>query len=350
MLRLIIRRFVWIVPVLFVVALATFLLMHLVPGTPWDRGGPRALSGYSYGPDKATLAEWDRRYGLDKPLWRQFVAYIAGDVSEGRFECGVVCGNLGLSFRQRGRTVQEVLFEPPEGRGFWQSRFGYSARLGLLALLFAVGVGLPAGIASALRHGSWVDYAITGITAIGTSVPNFVLGLLLIILLASTLHWISIVPGSWATAGLKAWIVPAVVLGLGAMGTIARITRASMLEVMHQDYVRTARAKGLTERMVVGGHMVKNALVAVVTVLGPTLAELVMGSFIIEMMFGFPGIGREYVESVTNLDYSMIMAATLLYAVLVALSNLGVDVVYGLIDPRISQTGRAPRSREVAGR
>jgi oligopeptide transport system permease protein len=343
MLQLIVRRLIWIIPVLFVVALATFLLMHLVPGTPWDMGGPRALSGYSYTPDRATLAEWDRRYGLDKPLWRQFMAYLVGDVADGRFECGVVCGNLGPSFRQHGRSVQEVLFEPPEGMGFWQSRFGYSARLGLLALLFAVGVGLPVGIIAALRHGGWVDYLITTVTAIGTSVPNFVIGLLLIVLLASTLHWISIVPSSWAKARPSAWLVPAIVLGLGVMATVARLTRASMLEVMHQDYVRTARAKGLTERLIVSRHMLKNALIAVVTILGPALAELVTASFIIEMMFGFPGIGREYVESVTNLDYSMIMAATLLYAVLIALSNLGVDIAYGLIDPRLGSRAKGTR-------
>jgi oligopeptide transport system permease protein len=231
--------------------------------------------------------------------------------------------------------VQDVLFQPPEGLGFWQSRFGYSLRLGLLAMFFAVAVGLPLGITAALRRGGCIDYAITTFTVAGTATPSFVLGLVLIVILASGLHVISIVPSSWAHAGLKAWIVPAVVLGMGTMGAVARLTRASMLDVMRQDYVRTARAKGLAEQVVVWRHMPKNALIAVVTLIGPSLAELVTASFIIEMMFGFPGIGREYVESVTHLDYSMIMAATLLYAVLVALANLGVDMAYGLIDPRL---------------
>lgn len=336
MARLILRRLLWIIPVLVVVAAATFLLMHLVPGTPWNSSPePKALSNY-YTVDDSTLAEWNRRYGLDKPLWRQFTTYMVGDFEDdGRFVCGALCGNLGPSFRQLGRSVQEVLFEPPEGLGFWHSRFGYSVRLGLLALLLAAGIGFPAGVVAALRHGTWLDYALTTLTAVGTSVPSFVLGLIMIVILASTLHFISIVPSSWAEAGLKAWIVPAVVLGLGTMGAVARLTRASMLDVMRQDYVRTARAKGLSERLIVLRHMLQNALIAVVTILGPTLAELVTGSFIIEMMFGFPGIGREYVESVTHLDYSMIMAATLLYTVLVALANLGVDMTYGLIDPRL---------------
>jgi oligopeptide transport system permease protein len=337
MAKLILRRLFWIVPVLLVVVATTFLLMHLVPGTPWDTNPqPISLSTYTYTTDDATLAEWNRRYGLDKPLWRQFTAYIVGDVDDdGHFVCGVLCGNLGPSLRQHGRSVQEVLFEPPEGLGFWHSRFGYSARLGVLALLFAVGLGLPAGVVAALRHGTWPDYAITTLTAIGTSIPGFVLGLILIVILASTLHLISIVPTSWAQAGFKAWIVPAVVLGLGTMGAVARMTRASMLDVMRQDYVRTARAKGLVERVIVSRHMLRNALIAIVTLLGPALAELATGSFIVEMMFGFPGIGREYVESVTRLDYSMIIAATLIYALLVALSNLAVDLVYGLIDPRL---------------
>jgi oligopeptide transport system permease protein len=337
MAKLTLRRLFWIVPVLVVVVAITFLLMHLVPGTPWStRPQGVAPAMYTYTVDDSTLAEWNRRYGLDKPLWRQFVAYLIGDFEDdGRFVCGALCGNLGPSFRQHGRSVQEVLFEPPEGMGFWHSRFGYSARLGLLALLLAVGLGLPAGVIAALRHGTWLDYAITTLTAISTSIPSFVLGLLLIILLASTLHLISVVPTSWAHAGFRAWIVPALVLSLGTMGAVARMTRASMLDVMGQDYIRTARAKGLSERLIVSRHMLKNALIAVVTLLGPALAELVTASFIVEMMFGFPGIGREYVESVTRLDYSMIIAATLLYAILVALSNLGVDLAYGLIDPRL---------------
>jgi oligopeptide transport system permease protein len=230
-------------------------------------------------------------------------------------------------------TIQDILFKPPKGKAFWESRFGYSARLGVTALIVAVAIGLPIGIISALKQNSWIDYLSLFIATVGISVPNFVIAIFLIIIFASWLHLIPVVPKNWVSP--NAWLLPAVVLGFGTLARTARLTRASMLEVMRQDYVRTARAKGLVERLVIVRHMLRNALIPVVTFLGPALAGLVTGSFIIETMFGFPGMGRAYVQAIGQRDYSMIMGTTVFYAILVALANLSVDFVYVFLDPRI---------------
>jgi oligopeptide transport system permease protein len=323
-----IRRLLWLLPVLLVVSAITFVLMHMAPGGPWDRD-PSARQV-----DASTQKILNDYYGLNKPLWRQFVAYTIGDVnSDNEFVCGLICGNMGPSYRQRGMTIQQILFAPPKGQEIWDSRFGYSARLGVFALLFAVVVGLPVGIISALKQNSWVDYLSLFIATLGISVPGFVIAIFLIIILGSWLHLIPIVPRSWDQ--VNAWILPAVVLGFGTLARTARLTRASMLEVMSMDYIRTARAKGLVERLVIVRHMLRNALIPVVTFLGPALAGLVTGSFIIEQMFSFPGMGRSYVQAISQRDYSMIMGTTVFYAVLVALSNLSVDVLYVFLDPRI---------------
>jgi oligopeptide transport system permease protein len=318
--------------VLITVSAVTFILMHRAPGGPWDRD----LSARQV--DATTQKLLNEYYGLDKPLWRQYMAYVFGDTNtKGEFVCGMVCGNMGPSYRQRGMTIQDILFKPPKGKAFWESRFGYSARLGLLAISVAVLIGLPIGIISALKQNSWIDYLSLFIATIGISVPNFVIAIFLIIIFASWLHLIPIIPKTWAQA--NAWILPAVVLGFGTLARTARLTRASMLEVMRMDYVRTARAKGLAERVVIIRHMLRNALIPVVTFLGPALAALVTGSFIIETMFGFPGMGRAYVQAIGQRDYSMIMGTTVFFAILVALANLSVDFVYVFLDPRIRMEG-----------
>jgi len=326
--KFVIQRLLWMIPVLLTITIVTFLFMHAAPGGPWDRDPGRRQV------DASTQAMLNRKYGLDKPAWRQYVGYVIGDFDEdGKFVCGAICGNLGPSYRQRGRTVQSILFSVPEGQPFWDSRFGYSARLGILSLLLAVIVGVPAGVISALKQNTWIDYTSAVIANIGVSVPNFVMGIFLIIIFAVMLHLVKVVPKSWTSP--SAWIIPALVLGFGTMAFTARLTRSSMLEVMRQDYIRTARAKGLSERVVVLLHMLRNALIPVVTVLGPALAGLMVGSFIIETMFSFPGIGREFVQSITNRDYSMIMGTTVIYGVLIAFANLAVDITYGFLDPRI---------------
>jgi oligopeptide transport system permease protein len=328
MFRYLIRRLLWLAPVILVVSAITFLLMHMAPGGPWDQDSDRRRV------DAATQRLLDQRFGLDKPLWRQYVAYMIGDYdSDGTFTCGLICGNLGPSYRMRGLDVQDILFRPPEGRSFWYSRVGYSARLGFLSLALALLVGVPLGVLAALKENTLADYVSLLIATLGISVPSFVLAIFLIIVFGSWLHLLPIVPRSWDE--VKVWILPAVVLGFGTTAYAARLTRSSLLEVLQHDYVRTARSKGLSERFVVVRHALRNALIPVVTFLGPALAGLVVGSFIIETMFGFPGMGRAYVTAISQRDYSMIMGTTLLYAVLVAMANLSVDIVYVFLDPRI---------------
>jgi oligopeptide transport system permease protein len=323
------RRLFWLFPVLVTVSAVTFVIMRGAPGSPWDTSEERRQV------DAATQKSLNAFYGLDKPLWRQFTSYVFGDWNSQthKFVCGMVCGNLGPSYRQRGRSVQDILFGAPEGKTQWQSRFGYSLRLGLTALSFAVIVGIPIGILAALKQNTIWDYTALFFATSGISVPSFVLAIFLIIIFGSWLHWVDILVDDWSLP--KYWVMPALVLGFGTMAYTARLTRSAMLEVLRQDYIRTARAKGLAERLVVLRHMLKNALIPVITILGPALAALVTGSFIIETMFSFPGMGRAYVQAIAQRDYSLIMGTTVVYALLVAVANLSVDLVYGFIDPRI---------------
>jgi oligopeptide transport system permease protein len=334
MVRLIIRRLIWTVPVLLMTVLLTFLMMHAVPLGPWD-SDPAKLALKQQIMDDATRSTLDQRFGLDQPMWRQFIGYVIGDFDEqGKFTCGLICGDLGPSYRQRGRTVQDVLFNAPEGASVWQSRFGYSMRLGLFALLFAAAFGVPLGITAALKQNTWVDHWLTMFETLCISIPNFVIGLLFILIIVmSKFRLINVVPRSWSEP--QTWIFPIVTLGLNTMAVTARLTRTSMLEVKHHNYVRTARSKGLAEQTVIYRHVFRNALIPIVTLLGPSLAELIANSFVIEMMFGFPGMGQVYITSIQNADYSMVLGATVIYAVLVTLANLGVDLTYGLLDPRI---------------
>ena len=329
MITYLIRRLFWLIPVLITVSAVTFIIMRSAPGGPWDTDADRRQV------DAATAKSLAAYYGLDKPMWRQFVAYVIGDTNSQTKEyvCGMICGNLGPSYRQRGRTVQDILFAAPEGKTFWQSRFGYSIRLGVMALVMAIFIGVPIGIIAALKQNTIIDYAALFVATSGISVPSFVLAIFLIIIFASRLHWIDIVVDDWSQ--VRYWFMPMIVLGFGTLAYTARLTRSAMLEVMRHDYVRTARAKGLAERVVVLRHMLKNALIPVITILGPALAALVTGSFIIETMFSFPGMGRAYVQAIGQRDYSMIMGTTLIYAALVAIANLSVDIVYVFVDPRI---------------
>ena len=276
--------------------------MHAVPGGPWDR--EKALA-------PAVVENLNRRYGLDLPVWMQYLRFISNALR----------GDLGVSFVYQDRGITEILLQG----------LPVTAMLGGLALAFALVVGIPLGIAAALRQNSWVDYLCVFFATLGASAPSFVMGIILVYVLAVVLH---LLPtrgwGTWEQA-----LMPSIALGALPASYLARITRASMLEVMRQDFVRTAYAKGLSSFGVITGHMVKNMLIPVVTVIGPLAAALVTGSFIIESLFSIPGIGRLYVQGVFQRDYGLIMGTTLVYTVIVAVANLVVDLLYGVVDPRI---------------
>jgi oligopeptide transport system permease protein len=302
--RYVLSRVLWLVPVLFTIGLITFVLMHNTPGGPWDREKPL---------DPRVVENLNRKYGLDRPLHEQFVTYM----------WNVLRLDLGPSYQYRGRSVTDIIAE----------RLPMSARLGLLALALALLISIPLGMLAALRQNTWVDYTSLFFATIGVTVPSFVMAIFLIMIFGVWLNWLPVVATNWGD--WRAWILPTLTLALFPTAFITRLTRASMLEAIRQDYVRTARAKGLAERVVVTRHTLKNALLPVVTVLGPATAGLVTGSFFVETMFSFPGIGRLFVQAVAQRDYSVIMGTTLLYATLIALANLAVDVAYGMIDPRI---------------
>ncbi|MBV8086895.1 MAG: ABC transporter permease [Chloroflexi bacterium] len=296
------RRVLFILPVLFFVALMTFVLMHVTPGGPWDREKPLS---------PAAVANLNAKYHLDLPLPEQFLLYI----------WDALHGDFGPSYTHPDETVGDII----------KQGAGVTGQLGLFAFVFAVLFGLPLGVFAALRHNRLGDYASMFIAVFGYSVPSFVLATFGIVIFAAVLHMVP--TGGWDS--WRAWIMPPIALGLGPAAAIARYTRASMLDVIKQDFVRTGRAKGVRELALVTRHEIKNALLPVVTVIGPTVAYLVTGSFVIEEIFHIPGIGRNFVDSILARDYPMIMASVLLYATAVAVANLFVDLSYGVLDPRI---------------
>jgi oligopeptide transport system permease protein len=303
--RYFLGRLLWIVPVLFVVSGLTFVLMHAVPGGPWAR--EKAVPA-------ATVIRLNQKYGLDEPVYVQYLTWASN----------LVQGNLGPSYKFQDRNVNDIVSD-----GIWTT-----VQLGVMAFILAVLVGIPLGIIAALGHNKWPDYLSTGISIIGIAMPSFVLALMLVIFFGVTLRWLP--TGGWK--GPETWVLPTVALAGFPIAVIARYTRASMLEVTRKDYIRTAQSKGLAGGAVISRHMIRNALIPVVTILGPTLAFLVTGSFIIESIFGIPGVGRYYITAIGQKDYGVLMAMTLLYAFAVAFLNLVVDVLYAYIDPRIRYT------------
>lgn len=318
MLTYIVRRVVWIIPVLFFVSVITFALMHSVPGGPWDREK-------RYQP--ATIALLNDKYDLNEPVVAQYLNWVGPlHIHDGVVECcgGILAGDLGTSFKYLDRPINDIL-----GDGILTTM-----QLGVMAFLLAVAIGLPLGIIAALGHNKLPDYTATFISVLGISTPTFVSSILLIVIFGVVLGWFPTNALKWDDDP-TAWVLPIIALALFPIAQVARYTRASMLEVTRRDYVRTAHSKGIRQRTIVIVHMVRNALIPVVTILGPVLAFLITGSFIIEYIFSVPGIGREYVASITQRDYGMIMAMTMFYAVAIAVLNLVVDVLYAYIDPRI---------------
>ncbi|MEJ7762457.1 MAG: ABC transporter permease, partial [Thermomicrobiales bacterium] len=315
------------------VAAVTFFLMYRAPGGPWDLEKPLPRS---------TVRQLNAKFGLDKPLWVNPDAVgeardegVNNPLTLGReffdsqffnYMFGVFQFDLGPSYASKGAdSVQSVIAD----------KFPVSAKIGLVGIIFAICTGLPLGIIAALRQNTWADYVCLFFSTIGVSVPTFVSGLLLLIFMSQVLDVSPIRrPDEWNGLG-PAYILPGIVLGLGTTAYIARLTRASMLEIKRQDFVRTARAKGLAQTPVITRHMLRNALIPIITILGPAAADLVTGSIIIETIFGAPGLGREFVDSIGNRDYSMIMGTAIFYAAIIAFANVTVDLSYGLIDPRI---------------
>jgi oligopeptide transport system permease protein len=299
-----IRRVAWLVPVLFVVSVLTFGLMHAVPGGPWS--GERNVSA-------GVQQNINKKFRLDLPIQDQYIAWV-GDLLH---------GDLGPTFKYRDRTVNDIVREG----------FPITLQLGLMAFVLAVALGIPLGIIAALGHNRWPDYLATAVSLIGIATPSFVLAIILVVVFSVWLRWLPGVGTGWK--GPDTWVLPVIALSGYQIAQIARYTRASMLEVTRKDYVRTAQSKGIAQRAVVVRHMIRNALIPVVTILGPILAFLVTGSFVVEYFFGVPGIGQYYVKGIVQRDYGLIMAMTVLYAFAVAFLNVVVDVLYAYIDPRI---------------
>ena len=318
------------------VELLVFLLVHLVPGNPWDTpasqmGPRRGIANYVI--DTTTMTRLTEHYGLNLPLWRQFTRYLIGDYHEGgKFVCGVICGNLGPSIRQGGRSVQDMLFSTPKGQSPWNSRVGYTVRLVTFSFVIVALLGVPLGVTSAFWAKSWFDKTLSAILTTIVSIPIFVFGLLGIMIFASWLNWINVIP-DWTQP--KYWITPTSLLVLIPLANMVRLTRAAMLDAMSGDYIRTARAKGLTRLQTIWKHVLPNALISILTFLLPIFVELLAASFIIEAIYGFPGFGREYWDAIGDLDYSRIMGITFLYACGITLTNLCLEMIYRLIDPRV---------------
>ena len=349
--RFVIRRLLWMFLVLFVVSFVTFSLMHLVPGGPFDQ--ERALPA-------EIIANLNARYHLDWPLWRQYAQYVydilvpritttpPSNSLQDQFLIEVKAGpvyfrwmNFGPSFSSRSRTVNDI----------FKDNLPISAQLGVMAVLFAMALGIPLGIVAALKQNTLWDYAGMSIAILGVSLPAIVSGPILVWLFGVWLkvlpptgwgakppYFLGFLPSNLSLDYFKYALMPVVALGMGGSALLARLTRASLLQVVREDYIRTARAKGLAERVVVVRHALRNSLIPVATVLGPYFAAIVTGTFVVELIFGIPGMGKYFVTSISNRDYPVVMGTILLYAMVLVIANVVVDIVYAYLDPRIRYT------------
>ncbi|MDR1705645.1 MAG: ABC transporter permease [Clostridiales bacterium] len=295
------KRLIYAVITLWIISVITFTLMQLVPGNPF-------LSEKA--PSAATTAALEAKYGLDKPVLQQYLTYMGGALT----------GDLGPSIKHRGLTVNDIIAQG----------FPVSARLGGVALAVAVVLGLVLGSVAALKRGKWQDNVILVFATGGISMPGF---------LTSTILLLSIGVAFKLTFGLGSWqhyILPTAALSLYPMSYITRLTRSSMLDIMGQDYMRTAKAKGLAQPKVLFKHALRNAVLPVITYLGPALAYTLTGSFVVEKVFTVPGLGNEFISSILNRNYPMIMGTTLFLALLIITMNVIVDIIYKIVDPRIT--------------
>jgi oligopeptide transport system permease protein len=298
----IIRRLLWTIPVLLLVIFLTFILMRQIEGNPF-RQTSRAVP-------PAVQRNLERKFNLDEPWYVQYAYYVKG----------VFTFDLGPSLVTRDRTVNDIIKE----------HFPTSLELGVLAFLWAIVLGIPAGVIAALRQNSIYDYGLMFLSNVGYAVPSFLVATLLIYYVSLKLGWLP-------TNGWENWkykILPSFALGLAPMAYFARLVRGSMLETLQQDYIRTAKAKGLRWRRIVVVHALRNSLIPAITAMAPLLGFIITGTFVIEIIFSIPGIGRYFVQAVTSRDYSVVMGITVLTSVVIVLANLVVDILYGVLDPR----------------
>ena len=306
MLRYALLRLLGAIPTLLLVIILAFLMVHAAPGGPFD--AERALP--------ADVAEKiEAAYHLDEPLPKQFLRYMSG----------VLKGDLGPSYRYRDYSVSELI-----GAGF-----PVSLKLGLLAIGLALLLGLSAGTFAALRQGSTLDRIVMSFAMTGISIPVFVVGPVLVLLFAVKLHWL---PAGWsgASGGAK-YVLPVITLALPQIAYIARLTRASMIEVLGRDFIRTARAQGLATKTIIRVHALKPAMLPVLSYMGPAIAAILTGSVVVEEVFGIPGLGQFFVRGALNRDYTLVLGIVIFYAALIIALNLIVDILYGVIDPRVRQ-------------
>ena len=299
----ILKRIALALLTVWVVITVTFFVMRAVPGGPFL--GEKAIS-------EAAQAALEAKYGLDKPLMEQYITYLKDIVTEFDF---------GPSLKLRGRNVMDIIVDG----------MGVSVKLGLIAAGMALVTGVVLGAVAALRRNKLVDKIIMVITTACISMPSFIRGTLLLLVFALQL---AIVPANGETA--KGLILPIITLSLSPMANITRLTRSSMLDVLDQDYIRTARAKGVSQVKIIFGHALKNSLIPVITYVGPMLAYIVTGSLVVEQIFAVPGIGRYFVSSITGRDYPLIMGTTIVLATLIVIMNLLSDIMYKIVDPRIN--------------
>ena len=302
--RYLLRRLSHSLAVLWVVATLTFVLMRVTPGGPFDR--EQRLP-------PQVLANIAAKYHLDEPLISQYLRYMTG----------LIQGDLGPSYKYLDRTVRDIII----------STLPVSALLGILALAFAVIVSFPAGLLAAYYHNSWTDRWCLFLATLGISLPNFILGGLLIWIFSLQLGWFQ--AGRWGT--ISSIVLPTITLGSSAAAYLTYLLRSTLIDTLGADFIRTARAKGLKEIVVIFKHAMRNSISPLLTVLGPLLAALVTGSFVVEYVFAIPGMGRFFITAVTDRDYPMIMGVTLVYSTLLVSANLIVDLLYSVIDPRVKR-------------
>jgi oligopeptide transport system permease protein len=303
---LVVKRLLWAIPVLWIVATLTFGMVRIVPGGPFDaeKNLPPEI-----------VANINAKYRLDKPVAEQYILYM------GR----LLRGDLGVSYKYVNRTVNDII----------GTALPVSIQLGALGLLLAIAVGVPLGTIAAINRGRPLDFAAMMMATAGISVPSFVVGAMLIFIFGTSFKILPV--ALWE--GPRSMILPALTLAAGPSAYLARLTRASVLEILEKDWVRTARSKGLTVQKTVLKHVLRNALVPVVTVLGPLTAILITGSFVVEFIYSIPGIGRFFITAVTNRDYDLIMATTLIFAMFLIITNTVVDIAYTILDPRMRIEG-----------